>query len=165
MKIGINGLSLMKDLNKDFHKTAEILKEAGCNYIEPLSDWCADPKMLDFYASLSGERSNWDPENAKKRIAILREYGIGVIGMFVFTDYIEEQAQELGEFCKENGITPDFISYTVYLRTVEEVVETINQKKEAWHYELFGSKNRKRRRCRSYRRSSRHCRGSDGHRY
>ena len=96
MKIGINGLSLMKDLNKDFHKTAAFLRDGGCNYIEPLSDWCADPKMLEFYANLSGERTNWDPENAAKRITILKEYGIGVIGMFVFTDFIEEQAQQLG---------------------------------------------------------------------
>ena len=129
MKIGINGLSLMKDLNKDFHKTAEILKEAGCNYIEPLSDWCADPKMLDFYASLSGERSNWDPENAKKRIAILREYGIGVIGMFVFTDYIEEQAQELGEFCKENGIIYVVVSYHGY-EDIEDVYSKVAQVKK-----------------------------------
>lgn len=114
MKIGINGLSLMKDLNKDFCKTAQILKENGCNYIEPLSDWCADPKMLDFYASLSGERSNWDPENMVKRIEILKDYGIGIQGMFVFNDYLEEQAEELGQFCKDQGIIYVVITYNEY---------------------------------------------------
>jgi hypothetical protein len=44
--------------------------------------------------------------------------------------YANEFLSNLLKLCKENGITPDFISYTVYLRTVEEVVETINQKKE-----------------------------------
>ena len=129
MKIGINGLSLMSSLNKDFRKTAQILKDGGCNYIEPLSDWCADPKMLEFYANLSGERSNWDPENAAKRITILKEYGIDVIGMFVFTDFIEEQAQQLGEFCKTHGIIYVVISYHGY-EGIEDVYAKVEQVKK-----------------------------------
>lgn len=123
-KIGVNGMSLMKAFNEDIYGTAKRLREGGCEFIEPLSDWCADPKLLEFYENLTGIKSNWSPENTTKRIGILRECGIKVQGMFVFTDYIEEQAEELGAFCKQNGIDYVVISYHGY-EGIEDVYRKV----------------------------------------
>lgn len=76
MEIGINAMSLIGEMNKDFKGCVAKLKEGGCSYLEPVSDFGAKPETLAFYAKLSGGASGWDLNNFEKRLSYLRSVGI-----------------------------------------------------------------------------------------
>ena len=113
MKIGINSMSTIRQMNEDFEETIQRLKDCGCDMIEPMSDWGASKKTLEFFEKLTG-KSGWDPENAKKRIQYIRSHGMDVKGMFVFDECLEEQLPALGGFCRENQISYVVLSFMDY---------------------------------------------------
>ncbi len=124
MKIGINSMSTMKQMNEDFEGTIQKLKDYGCDMIEPMSDWGASQKTLEFFESMTG-KSGWDPENAAKRIQYIRSQGMDVKGMFIFDECLEEQLPALGEFCRENQISYVVLSFMGY-SGIDDVYEKID---------------------------------------
>lgn len=124
MKIGINAMSTIGAMKNDFDGTIRRLHEGGCDYIESMSDWGAKQETIDFYAKLSGGPGGWDPLNTVKRLEKLHEYGMEIRGMFVFTDILEEQADKLGVYCRENCIRYIVISFPEY-GSIDDIYEKI----------------------------------------
>lgn len=114
MELGINAMSMIKTMHEDFEGCVERLKQGGCKYIEPISDWGGDPQKIEFYAKMSGAPSGWDAENMLKRLQYLRANEMDIKGMFVFDDFLEAQAQELGEYCQKAGLIYVVLSFLHY---------------------------------------------------
>ncbi len=123
MKIGINVMSSIKEMREDFEGIASKLKSWGCDYFEVMSDWGARQETVDYYAQFTGE-SHWDRENTLKRLGYLRSIGMDIKGMFVFDELLEEQAKDLGIYCRDNCIGYVVLSFLGY-GTVEEIYEKI----------------------------------------
>ena len=123
MKIGINVMSSIKEMRDDFEGTALKLKSWGCDYFEAMSDWGARQETVDHYARFTG-KSYWDRENTLKRLEYLRFIGMDIKGMFVFDELLEEQAKDLGIYCRDNRIGYVVLSFLDY-GTVDEIYEKI----------------------------------------
>lgn len=124
MRIGINVMSSISAMRKDFEGTVQKLRDGGCYYFELMSDWGARQETIDFYAGLSGGASGWDPANTLKRLEIIRSYGMDVKGMFVFDEILEEQADALGQYCKNAGISYVVLSFLKY-GSIEDIYRKI----------------------------------------
>ena len=114
MKIGINVMSTIGSMKDDFTGTVDRLYRGGCSFLELMSDWGARQETIDFYASLTGGKSGWDPENTLERLDYIHSIGMDVKGMFVFDEVLEEQAEELGKYCSQTGISYIVLSYLEY---------------------------------------------------
>lgn len=114
MEIGINAMSAINALKEDFDGTIGKLKAGGCSWIEAMSDWGAKPETVAFYANLTGGPSGWDPENTVKRIEHMKKYGMEIRGIFVFDELLEDQADDLGKYCSQNGISYIVLSFLHY---------------------------------------------------
>ena len=112
--IGINAMSSIDAMRKDFIRTIRRLREGGCGWIEAMSDWGASRETVEFYAEMSGGPSGWDRENTVRRIQEMKKYGLRVEGLFVFYEHLEEQAEDLGKYCLENGISYVVVSFLEY---------------------------------------------------
>lgn len=126
MEIGINAMSLIGEINKDFEGCVAKLKEGGCSYLEPVSDFGAKPETLAFYAKLSGGASGWDLNNFEKRLSYLRSVGLDVKGMFVFDEDLENQIDDIGKFCAKNQISYIVISFLEYKNGIDSIYEGID---------------------------------------
>lgn len=124
MDIGINVMSSIGTMKEDFQGTLKKLVNGGCSFLELMSDWGAKQETIDFYASLTGGPSGWDPENTLERLQIIRSLGMDAKGMFVFDEMLEEQAEDLGKYCKENGIFYVVISFLNY-GNIDDIYEKI----------------------------------------
>lgn len=114
MDIGINAMSAIGAMKKDFEGTIKRLKDGGCSWIEAMSDWGAKPETIEFYAGLTGGPSGWDPENTVSRIASMKKDGMKIKGIFVFDELLMDQAEDLGKYCSENGIDYIVLSFLEY---------------------------------------------------
>lgn len=103
MKLGINTISIMRQLREDFEGTANILKEGGCTYFEPFGDWGAGKEQL-LRCERRGGKSGWDRENMIRRLEYMRSVNMDIYGMFVFSEILDEQAEELGQYFQKYGI-------------------------------------------------------------
>lgn len=104
MEIGINVMSSMGAMREDFEGTVVKLKNGGCTFFEAMSDWGARPETIAFFSNLTGGDSGWDIENTVRRLEILKKHDMSIKGSFVFDEILEEQAEDLGKYCKEYGI-------------------------------------------------------------
>ena len=86
MQIGINAMSTIDAMRKDFAGTVRRLRDGDCAYIEAMSDWGARKETLEFYAGLTGGPGGWDPENTLKRLETLRTLDMSIPGIFIFDD-------------------------------------------------------------------------------
>ena len=129
MKLGVNAMSLMKAMHEDFDGCMQRLADGGCDYIEAMGDWGADPKMLEFYANLAGAPSGWSKENTLKRLAIIRKKGMDIIGTFIFDDYLDDEIQEMGQYYKDNGFIYAVLSFLHYedLEDIYKKVENVKR--------------------------------------
>lgn len=114
MQIGINAMSSIREMKEDFTGAAKRLKNGGCDFIETMSEWGAKQETIDFYAGLSGGPSGWEPGNTEKRIESLKKLGMGIKGMFVFDELLLEQADDLGGYCRKNGIEYVVLTFGEY---------------------------------------------------
>ncbi len=114
MKIGVNAMSLAKAFYEDFEGNVARLREGGCDYIEAMSSWGADPKVIEFYASLSGVPDGWSKTGTLTRLAGLRKAGMDAFGAFIFDEYLDRDVQEMGQYFKENGFTYAVLSFLHY---------------------------------------------------
>ena len=126
MEIGINAMSLISEMNKNFKGCVAKLKEGGCSYLEPVSDFGAKPETLAFYAKLSGGASGWDLNNFESRLVYLRSVGIDIKGMFVFDEDLENQIDDIGQFCARNHITYIVVSFLEYKNGIDSIYEYID---------------------------------------
>lgn len=124
MEIGINAMSAISAMRMDFAGSIHRLKEGGCAYIEAMSDWGATQKTIDFYAGFTGGASGWDKENTIRRIEEMKKSDLYVKGMFVFDEVLEEQAEELGQYCGEYGISYVVVSFLEY-KDIEDIYNKI----------------------------------------
>lgn len=125
MEIGINAMSLIGEMNKDFKGCVARLKKGGCSYLEPVSDFGAKPETLAFYAKLSGGASGWDLNNFENRLSYLRSEGMDIKGMFVFDEDFENQIDDIGRFCEHNYISYIVVSFLEYKNGIEGIYEKI----------------------------------------
>ena len=130
MKLGINCMCLIGAMAKDYEGTVDRLCAGGCDYLEAMSNWGADPKVLEYYASLTGVPSGWDPENTKSRNAYLKSKGMHIEGMFIFDDTIMDQVEEMGAYCQEEGIHYVVFSFLKYENGIDTVYEKIEMIKK-----------------------------------
>ncbi len=102
MKLGINTISIMKQLREDFKGTVNLLKEGGCSFFEPYGDWGAGREQL-LRCERRGGKSGWERENILRRLEYMRSVEMDIYGMFVFNEIIEEQADQMGEYFQRHG--------------------------------------------------------------
>lgn len=114
MEIGINAMSAIGTMKDDFEGAIRRLKAGGCSWIEAMSDWGAKPETVAFYEKLTGGPSGWDPENTVARLEKMKKEDMKIKGIFVFDELLEEQADELGKYCSQNGITYIVVSFMHY---------------------------------------------------
>ena len=114
MQIGINVMSTISMMRESFQETVNRLTDGGCSYFEAMSDWGAKEETLDFYAGLTGGRNGWDPEQTLGRLQYIRSVGSDIRGIFVFEDTILEQAEQLGEYCRDAGLQYIVFSFLEY---------------------------------------------------
>lgn len=114
MEIGINAMSSIGTMQKDFEGAILRLKDGGCTWIEAMSDWGARPETVVYYENLTGGPSGWDPQNTVNRIEFMKKENMQIRGIFVFDEILEEQAEDLGKYCRENGISYIVISFMEY---------------------------------------------------
>ncbi len=124
--IGINAMSTISAMRADFSGTIRRLAEAGCDFLEPMSDWGARPETIEFYSGLTGGPSGWDPENTLVRLKEMRACGMDAHGMFVFDEYLVEQAEELGAYCRDAGLSYVVLSYLEY-GDIDEIYAKIDK--------------------------------------
>lgn len=111
MKLGVNAMSLAKAFYEDFDGNAARLKEAGCDFIECMSSWGSDPKVVEYYAKLSGVPEGWSKENTLVRLEGLRKIGMDIRGSFIFDQYLDRDIHEMGQYFKDNGFTYAVLSF------------------------------------------------------
>ena len=68
MKLGINTMSISKEIRADLPGVAAYLRSIGCDYIESMTDLGAKEKTVEFYARLIGGRSGWDMDGIRGRV-------------------------------------------------------------------------------------------------
>ena len=132
MKIGINAMSSISAMQKDFEGCLKRLKEGGCDYIEGMSDWGARQETIDLYAGLTGGPSGWDMENTVSRIEKINEQGMSFEGMFVFSEILEAQAEDLGIYCEKNNIGYIVLSFLEY-GNIDDIYDKIGLIKKVSH--------------------------------
>lgn len=125
MQIGINVMSTIGAMREDFQKTVKQLTDGGCSYFEAMSDWGAKEETLDFYAGLTGGRNGWNPEQTLDRLKYIRSVGSDIRGIFVFEETILEQAEKLGEYCRDTGLQYIVFSFMAY-QDLEDVYSKID---------------------------------------
>ena len=125
MQIGINTLSISKELRADLPGTAAYLRSIGCGYIEAMTDLGAKEETLEFYARLTGGRSGWDMAGIRSRVAAMREAGLDVQGVFLFDECLEDNLDEIGALLRELGVSYGVLSFMDYGETLESVDEKI----------------------------------------
>lgn len=124
--VGINLMCLNNELYEDLWGTAAKLKEAGYDFCEIPSDFGADPKTLAFYREMAGGRSSgWSETELRERVPRLREMGIPMRSLFIFTEHILEEAESMGKFCEEFGIETLIISILDINKSTEKCYEYI----------------------------------------
>lgn len=114
MKIGVNAMCLAKALYEDFDGNVARLKEGGCDYIEAMGSWGADPKVIEFYANLSGVPEGWSKTNTLVRLEKLRKIGMDIYGTFIFDEFLDKEIHEMGQYFKENGFFYAVLSFLHY---------------------------------------------------
>lgn len=124
--IGVNAMSLISPMREDFSSVIRRLAEGGCDRLELMSDWGARPETIEFYSKMTGGPSGWDPENTIARLREMRAAGIGAEGMFVFDDCLLEQAEEMGAYCRDNGLNYVVLSYLDY-GNIDEIYAKIEK--------------------------------------
>lgn len=125
MEFGINVMSLIHAMNEDFDGCINRLKTGGCNYFEAMSNWGAEQKTVEFYEKMMGGPSGWDKENTLKRLTYLRSIGMDIKGLFVFEDKLIEQAEELGAYCQDAGLSYVVLTFLEYKNGIDSVYEKI----------------------------------------
>lgn len=125
MQIGINTLSISKELRADLPGTADYLRSIGCGYIESMTDLGAKEETVEFYARRIGGRSGWDMAGIRSRVAAMREAGMDVQGVFLFDECLEENLDEIGALLRELGIRYGVLSFMNYGKTLESIDEKI----------------------------------------
>lgn len=123
IEIGINVMSTIGAMKRDFPGTVERLRQGGCGWFELMSDWGARQDTIDYFARLTGGSSGWDPENTLRRLEVIREKGMDARGTFVFDEALEEQAEALGQYCRQAGL-----SYVVFTFMGYEGIDDIYRK-------------------------------------
>lgn len=127
-------MSLANELYDDLWGTLKSLKNNGYDFAEIPADFGAKPETLAFYDELcGGRRAGWSLTDLKERLPKMREMGFPMRSLFIFTDVILEQADEMGAFCKDygvdtvvvslldiNGNTQKLYEYVALLKKLEE---------------------------------------------
>lgn len=103
MRIGTNAISTIPQMREDFEGTIKILHDGGCSFLEPYADWGGSKELLAMCEEQGG-KSYWDSENMSKRLEYMKTLGMSIESLFVFDQELEEQAEEMGKYCKEHGI-------------------------------------------------------------
>lgn len=114
MKIGVNSMCLAKAFHEDFEGNVARLKEGGADYIEAMSNWGSDPKVIEFYASLSGVPNGWGKENTVVRLEGIRKAGMDIHGAFIFDEFLDKEIHEMGQYYKDNGFFYAVLSFLHY---------------------------------------------------
>lgn len=128
MKFGVNGYSMIRVMSNDFEEAALKLKEGGASYLEPMVDWGAKAETIEVLTKQYG-KVGWDPENTLKRLEYLRSIGMDIKGFFVFFEDLENQAEDLGKYCKNAGIEYIVMSFAGY-NDIDDVYKKIQMLKK-----------------------------------
>ena len=125
MQIGINTLSIAKEIREDPSGVAAYLRSIGCGYIEAMTDLGAKEETVEFYAQFIGGRSGWDMAGIRSHVAEMREAGMDVQGVFLFDDCLKENLDEICALLQELGISYGVLTFMNYGETLESVDEKI----------------------------------------
>lgn len=77
------------------------------------------------------EHSRWDKENTMERLAYLRSIGMDIKGLFIFEDKLIEQAEELGAYCQNTGLSYVVLTFLEYKNGIDSIYEKIELIKQS----------------------------------